>query len=72
MGNFFQCIKDRSKPISDVWFHHRAVSACQLANIAIRVGRKVRWDPVKQDFIGNQEASAMLRRPQREPYAVDA
>ena len=72
MGNFFQCVKDHSKPISDVWLHRRAVSSCQLADIAKRVGCKVRWDPVKQDFIGHQEASVMFRRPQREPYAVDA
>ncbi len=70
MANFFECMKDRSEPISDVFTHHRSVSACHLCNIAMLLRRKVRWDPIKEDFIGDEEASAMLSRKQREPYAV--
>ncbi|MCH5376853.1 MAG: Gfo/Idh/MocA family oxidoreductase [Planctomycetes bacterium] len=72
MQNFFDCVKDRGKPISDVWSHHRAASVCHLANIAMRLGRKLHWDPVKEDFVGDEEASRMLSRPQREPYAIKA
>ena len=71
MANFFACIKDRSEPISDVFTHHRSVSACHLCNIAVQLKRKVRWDPVKEDFIGDDEASAMLSRKQREPYTIN-
>ena len=71
MQNFFDCIKDRSLPISDVFTHHRSVSACQLCNIGMLLKRKVRWDPDKEDFIGDEEASAMLSRKQREPYTID-
>ena len=47
------------------------IRVCHLANIAMRLGRKLRWDPVKEDFIGDDEASGLLSRPQREPYAID-
>ena len=72
MADFFHCVRDRSLPISDVFTHHRSVSCCHLCNIAMRLKRKVRWDPVKEDFIGDEEASAMLCRPQRKPYTIDA
>ena len=39
MANFFECVRDRSVPVSDVWTHHRALTTCHLANIAIRLGR---------------------------------
>ena len=62
MRNFFECVKDRGKPISDVWSHHRSVSMCHLANIAMRLEHKLSWDPVKEEFINDHEASAMLSR----------
>lgn len=71
MRNFFECLKDRSLPISDAFTHHRSVSSCHLSNIAVRLGRKLRWDPAKEDFIGDEEASAMLSRKQREPYSIE-
>jgi hypothetical protein len=54
-----------------VFTHHRSVSVCHLANIAMRLKRKVRWDPDKEDFIGDEEASALLKRPQRAPYTIE-
>ncbi len=71
MRNFFECVKDRGKTISDIRSHHRSVSACHLANIAMRLGRKLKWDPVKEDFIGDEAASGLLSRKQRAPYAID-
>jgi len=72
MGNFFECIKDRGTPISDVFTHHRSVSVCHLANLAMRLKRKLRWDPEREDFIGDEQASSMLSRPRRTPYTLDA
>jgi predicted dehydrogenase len=71
MRNFFECVKDRSLPISDVFTHHRSVSVCHLANIAMRLGRKLNWDPAAEDFIGDDEASSMLSREQRAPYTIN-
>jgi predicted dehydrogenase len=71
MGNFIECARDRSTPVSDVWSHHRALTTCHLANIAMRLGnRTLRWDPDKQEIVGDSEANGWLTRPQRAPYEV--
>jgi myo-inositol 2-dehydrogenase / D-chiro-inositol 1-dehydrogenase len=71
IGNFFQCVRERSRPISDVFTHHRAITACHLCNIAMQVRRKLKWDPVKEIILGDDEASAMLSRRQRSPYTIE-
>jgi predicted dehydrogenase len=50
---------------------HRSTSACILGWIAMKLGRKLRWDPLKERFIGDDQANAMLARPQRAPYGID-
>lgn len=72
MGNFFECVKDRSEPVSDVFTHHRELSSCHMCNIALLLGRTLRWHPVKEDFIGDEQASAMVSRKQRKPYTIEA
>jgi predicted dehydrogenase len=73
MENFFACCGDRGKPAADVWSHHRALTTCHLANIAIRLGnRKLTWDPEKEEIVGDDEANAFLTRPQRAGYEVVA
>ncbi len=72
MANFMASIRSRSTPISDVFTHHRAVSACHLCNIAMLMGRKLRWDPKKESFIGDGEANALVARKQRKPYRIEA
>ena len=72
MQNFFDCIQDGGKPVSDIWTHHRTMTACHICNIAILLKRKLQWDPVKEDFIGDEQASALRGRRQREPYAIEA
>ena len=70
MGNFFDCVKSRQQPISDVYSQHRSVSTCHLGNISMRLGRPLRWDPEKELFVGDEEANRHLRREQRAPYAT--
>ncbi len=72
MGNFFDCIRDGGTPISDVHSHHRSVSLCHLANIAMRLDRKLRWDPKSETFVGDDEADAMVSRPKRDGFAIPA
>ena len=72
MGNFFEAWKFGKWPISDVESQHRSVSACHLANISIRLKRKLTWDAAKEQFVGDSEADGMLKRPQREPYQLRA
>ncbi len=71
MGNFFDCVKARRTPLSNVECQHRAVSVCHLGNIAMRLGRKLQWDPDKEQFVGDAEANGWLRREQRKPYQID-
>ena len=68
MENFFACMKDRTDPISDVHTHHRAMTTCHLANISIRLGRKIKWDPKKEQVIGDKEANKWQSRKQRKGF----
>ena len=72
MRHFFECLKQRKFTISDPFTHHRTMTSCHLCNIAILLKRKLKWDPVKEDFIGDAQASALCSRPQREPYTIEA
>ena len=72
MGNFIQCVEDRSMPLSDVFSHHRALTTCHLANIAIRLGRTLRWDAQTEQIVGDDEANAWQKRRQRQGYEIEA
>jgi predicted dehydrogenase len=66
--NWLDCIRTRKQPFADAEDGHRVATACHLSNISMRLGRMLRWDPVKEDIIGDREASAMLVRPYRKPW----
>jgi predicted dehydrogenase len=68
--DFLQCVKSRKDPYFPVDIGHRVSSVCHLANIAIRLGRKLKWDPVKEEFIGDPAANAMLDRKRRDPWQL--
>ena len=70
MGNFFECVKSRDLPISDIYTHHRVLSTCHLANIAMRLGRSLKWDPTAQQIVGDDEANAWQTREQRKGYEI--
>jgi len=65
MGNFFDAFKHDLPTVSDVASGHRTASACHLANISMRLGRKIQWDAEKEEIPGDSEANAMLKREQR-------
>lgn len=66
--NWFECIKSRAKPICDVEIGHRSATVCHLGNLAVRLGRKIKWDPAKQEIIGDAEATRMMRYTYRAPW----
>lgn len=68
MGNFFDCVESRRKPVSDVESQHRSVSTCHLGNIAMRLGRTLKWDPKTETFPDDVEANSHLKRPQRSGF----
>lgn len=69
-ANFLDCIKSRKLPICDVEIGHRSATVCHLGNIVARLGRKIKWDPVKETVVDDDEAAAMLSRPYRQPWAL--
>jgi len=54
----------------DHWHTAVCITACHLTNISLRLGRPLKWDPQSQDIPGDDEANAMQRRTQREPYTI--
>ena len=70
MRNFFDCVRERAQPISDVFSHHRALTTCHLANISLRLGRKLEWDPIAEQIVGDDEANGWLSRTQRTGYEI--
>jgi predicted dehydrogenase len=71
MGNFFESVRTRKPPICDAEIGHRSATVCHLAGIALRLGRKLRWDPAKEEFAGDREANAQLAREQRKPWTYE-
>ena len=69
-GNWLDCIKTRKEPISPVEKGHRACTVCLITHIAMKLGRKLTWDPATEKFIKDDEANTMLSRPQRAPYGT--
>ena len=68
--NFFDCVKSRATPRSDIFTHVRNLSTCHLANIAMRLGRKLRWDATAQEIVGDDEANSFQSRPQRKGFEI--
>jgi len=66
--NFLDCVKSRERPIADVEQGHQVTTACHLANISLRTGRKIRWNPETNEIIGDPQASQWLERPYRKPW----
>jgi predicted dehydrogenase len=69
-ANWVDCIRSRKRPISDVEIGHRSATVCHLANIALRLGRKLNWDPKAERFVNDDDANRLLARPMRAPYTL--
>ncbi len=69
-GNWLDCIRSRKQPIAPVEVAHRSCSTCLLHHIAMKTKRTLYWDPTRERFKNDDEANAMLARPQRWPYGL--
>ena len=67
-ANFLECIKSRAETVAPVEVGHRSCTVCLLGDIAMRLGRKLKWDPDREQFINDTEANRMLSRPMRSPW----
>jgi predicted dehydrogenase len=68
--NFLDCVKSRARTVAPVESAVRSDTLCQLSDIAMRLGRKLRWDPDKEQFVNDAQASRMLSRPMRSPWRL--
>jgi predicted dehydrogenase len=68
--DFLDCIKSRRRPIAPPEGAHRSNATCQIANICLLLGRKLTWDPQKEQFVGDPIADRMLCRAIRQPWRM--
>lgn len=69
--NFYDCVKSRKPTYAPAAVGHRTISIAHIGNIAMLLGRKLRWNPEAEDFVGDPEASAKLTRAQRFPWTIE-
>jgi hypothetical protein len=70
LADWIACIKSRRRPVADVAIGHRSTTVCHLGNIARWTGRRLRWDPQQEQFVGDADANRLLARDQRSPYEI--
>ena len=68
MKNLMECIESRGKPVADIEQGHISTASCILANLSMKLGRSLKWDPVKQQVVDDREANKLLARPYRAPW----
>lgn len=66
--NFVESVRSREKAICDAEIGHRSATMCHLGVTAVRLGRKIHWDPITESYIGDEEAAATQQRPMRKPW----
>jgi hypothetical protein len=69
-ANWLDCIRSRKKPSADEEIGHRSATLGHLALIAFKLGRSLKWDPVKEEFPGDDEANKLRSRKMREPWTA--
>ncbi len=70
MRDFLNCVRSRRVTVSSAETAHRTMTTCHAANISIWLGRPLKWDPVKEEFINDAEANRLRSRAAREPYQI--
>ena len=72
LGDFLHCMRTRERPFRDIELGHRTATLAHLGNISHWLNRRLRWDPVKEEILGDPEATRWLDRPIREPWALSS
>jgi hypothetical protein len=68
--NFLDCVKSRKPCYAPAETGHRTVTIGHIGNIAMLLGRKLRWNPDAERFVDDPEADKLLSRKQREPWTI--
>ncbi len=66
--NFLDCVRSREQTVAPIEIGHRSISVGLLGEIAMLLGRKLRWNPEKEQFVNDEQANRMLSRPMRSPW----
>lgn len=69
-ANFLEAVRNRQQPVSPVESGHRATTLGNVADIAVRLGRPLKWDPAIERFDADDEANARLAQPMRSPWSL--
>jgi len=69
-GDFLHCVRTRERPFRDIEIAHRTLTVCHLGNIAYWLKRPLKYDPVKEEILGDPEAARWLDRPKRAPWTL--
>jgi predicted dehydrogenase len=72
MKDLLARIADRGRPVADIEQGYISTASCILANLSMKLGRSLTWDPAKHEVTGDPEATAMLKRPYRAPWTHPA
>jgi myo-inositol 2-dehydrogenase / D-chiro-inositol 1-dehydrogenase len=70
MKNFLEALRKRTDPAAPVEVGHRSNSICIMTHIAMKLGRKLAWDPAAERFVNDEEANRRLDYPHRRPWVV--
>jgi predicted dehydrogenase len=68
--NFLDCVRTRRETVCPIEAAVRSDTICHIDDIAIRLGRRLRWDPDQERFLDDEQANRMLARPMRSPWHV--
>ncbi len=68
--NFVDCLKSRKLPVCDIEIGHRSATVCHLGNIALRLGRRIQWNPATEQIVGDDDAAKWVSRPYRAPWTL--
>ena len=68
--NFLDCVRSRRDPVAPVEIAHRSITIAHLANIAMRLGREVKWDPEREKIVGDDDAARMTSRAMRGEWSL--
>ena len=69
-GDFLHCVRTRERPFRDIEVAHRTATLAHLGNIAYWLNRPLKWNPSREEIIGDPEASRWLDRAKREPWSL--
>ncbi|MBW7990213.1 MAG: Gfo/Idh/MocA family oxidoreductase [Planctomycetes bacterium] len=68
--NFIDCVISRQETVAPIETAHRSITISHLGNIAMRLGRDLKWDPDKEQFVDDEQAERMMTRSMRSPWRL--